>query len=230
MKKWMVWTLLVCMAVLPGFALADSSLRVQGSASVKVKPDTAILEVGFSGENEDSTVIQEQATDAINAITTAILGEGIPEDDISTAYLNTYPVYNYTDEGQTMRGYRVEHMLSVTVRDMDKAGSTLDAALKAGANAAGSIQYKSSEERKVYLQALALAVENATEKADALAIASGVWLGTLEEVNEITNGGSVMRYAEEADYAKSTGAGIGSTVMAGDLDISATVELVYKMR
>lgn len=231
MKKTLMILLVLCLAVMPVFALADSTLRVQGNASVSITPDTAVLRVGYAGENSDSSVAQQETADAVIAIVEAIKAHGVAEDDIATANLNTYPVYNYTDEGQTLRGYRVEHMLSVTVKDLDKTGDVLDAALKAGANQADSITYQSSREKEVYLQALALAVENASAKADALAIATGVWLGSLEQVNEISTSYGVARFAEAAKYDDAaSGDSIGSTLMTGDLEVSASVELVYEVR
>ena len=186
---------------------------------------------GKAGENSDSDEAKQETADDITAIVEAIKAQGLKEDDIDTANLNTYPVYNYTDVGQTLRGYRVEHMLSVTVNDLDKTGDILDAALKAGANQADSISYQSSREKEVYLQALAMAVDNASAKADALAIATGVWLGNLEQVNEISASYGVARFAESASYdTAATGKSIGSTLMTGDLEVAASVELVYGVR
>lgn len=230
MKKTLMIVLIAALAMMPMLALADSTLRVQGNASITVTPDTAILNVGYSGENSDSSVAQQQTADAITAIVDAVKALGVDEADIVTANLNTYPVYNYTEETQTLRGYRVEHMMAITVNDLDLVGDVLDAALKAGANQANSITYKSSREKEVYLQALALAVENATTKADALAIATGVWLGSLEEINEATSYGT-YRYADEAQFdGKATAGSLGGTLMTGDLEVAASVELVYETR
>lgn len=229
MKKFLIVTLVMALCLTPMLALADSALRVQGNATLTVAPDTAILSVGYSGESQDSKVAQQQTADAIAAVIEAVKAGGVEEADIVTASLNTYPVYNYLDDGQHLRGYRVDHMLSITVRDLDAVGSLLDAALSAGANQTNSIEYKSSREKDVYLQALALAVENAAAKADALAIATGVWLGSLTEINEVA-GYSTLRYAEEAKYDMAAGNSLGSTLMTGDLQVVATVELVYDIR
>lgn len=228
MKKTLTLVIVALLALSPVLALADNTMRVQGNASVTVTPDTAVLSVGYSGESGDSSVAQQETADAITAIIEAVRANGVEETDVVTAYLNTYPVYNYTDEAQTLRGYRVEHMLAVTVRNLDHVGAVLDAALQAGANQSNSISYKSSREKDVYLQALALAVENASAKADALAIATGVWLGKMTEINEITSS-AIYPFAAEAQYDKGAGS-LGGTLMAGDLEVSASVELVYETK
>lgn len=221
--------ILVALMLLPTAAMADSLLKVQGSATVTVPPDMAVLSVGVSNEDENSSTAQQRTADAITAVVDAIKKAGLSDEDIATSYLNTYPVYNYTDEGQSLRGFRVEHMLSVTVKDVEAVGAVLDAALAAGANDTRDIAYKTSRESAVYEQALALAVENASEKASALAIAAGVWLGSLDQINEVSNSVGIL-YAEKAMYDGAGGASLGSTLMAGNIDVTANVELVYEVR
>lgn len=229
MKKLITATLVLCMALLPVLALADSTLTARGNATLRVTPDIAILSVGYAGEDSDSSAAQQKTADAITAVVKALTALGIEDADIVTSYLNTYPVYNYTDEAQTLRGYRVEHMLAVTIRNLDIVGDALDASLRAGANQSNSIEYKSSLEKDVYLQALALAIENAAVKADAMAIATGVWLGGLEQINEATDYG-MYRYGNEAQYDGAEAKSLGGTLMTGDLEVTATVELVYEIR
>lgn len=229
MKKHVVFLMVLCMMCVPGFVLADSTLSAQGYATVSVEPDMAIINVGFVAEGTDSAIVQRDATEAINAIVDVLKAKDIAEEDIITAYLNTYPVFNYGDMGeQTLRGYRVEHSLAVTVRDITQVGAMLDEALEAGANDAGGVTYKSSTEAEAYQTALALAIENATTKADAMAIAAGVWLGGIDQINELSNT-SIYRYGAEAQYDMAAGS-IGSTLRTGNIEVSASVELIYEIR
>lgn len=235
MKKSMIAILVLLVISLPAFALGDgNTLRVSGTATLKVTPDSAILSVGYSGEHTDATAAHEEANEVTDAILQAVKALGIDESNISTGYVNTYPVYNYSDEGSQIRGYRVEHMLSIVVDDLDIVGDVLDAALAAGANQANNITFYSSKEHDVYLQALSLAVENAASKADILAIASGVWVGALEQVNELSsNYSNYSRYSMDVQYENAVAGvskSLGSSVIAGDLEVTASVELVYTIR
>ncbi|MDR0928160.1 MAG: SIMPL domain-containing protein [Oscillospiraceae bacterium] len=236
MKK-RIWILaLVCLLVcLPALSLAadGNTLRVSGSATVMVAPDEAVLNIGYSAENPDPAAAQKLAADVINAMIEAAKAQGIEAVDIKTQYLNFYPAYDYTESGQTLRGYHVEHMLAITVRDIEQIGTVMDALLAAGANESGGISYQSSRADTVYLEALAKAIEHAAAKADAMAIAAGVWLGALEQVNEISNSQAFAR--TEAMYDMAAGVALsksmlGDTLMTGDLEISASVELVYGIR
>ncbi|GHU84008.1 hypothetical protein FACS1894196_4750 [Clostridia bacterium] len=230
MKKLLVLVLVLCLVALPVMALADSTLRAQGVATVTAAPDKAVISVGYSCENVDVRTAQTNNANAITAIVDAVKALGVEEADIATLYVNIHPQYRYTDDTPTLRGYTVEHMLEITVKNLDLVGSVLDAALDAGANQTSGVTYGTTRENELYLQALGLAVENAVAKANALAVASGVWLGALEEVNE---GSSSSPY--DARYSlKSTQAvmdsSIGSTLRSGDISVVASVELVYGIR
>ncbi len=229
MKKVIVALLAACLAIVPAFAMAAGALKVQGSATVTVAPDKAIVSVGYSGEQTDSAVAQKQAADVVAAVVAAVTALGIEEDKITTSYLNMYPTYNYLENASQLRGYMVEHVLAITVSDITQVGTVLDTALKAGANQTNGITYASSREKEIYLQALALAVENAVSKADALAIASGVWLGGLSEINEVSSA-SFSPYARYGAAEMAADASLGDSLRTGDLKIEAMVELIYETR
>lgn len=235
-RKIGVVALILCLALVPAFALAEAtSLRVTGSATLTVEPDLAEIAIGFSGEDADSAAIQAETGRVIEAVVKAVTALDIAEEDIMTSYVNTYPVYNYLEDGQHLRGYRVEHMLSIVVRDLEVVGDVMDAAFAAGANYANGITYSSSLEKDVYLQALAIAVENAAAKADAMAIASGVWLGSVQEINEQSmSSAPITKYDSFRDTAVMdagvTASSLGGSVMTGSLKVTAMVELVYAIR
>jgi len=229
MKKIALAILILCLAASPVFALADT-LRAEGTAMLAVVPDRAVLSVGFAAENSELSVSQRQVAAVVAALIEAAKEQGVEENNIATASLNIYPMYNYTESGSQLRGHRVEHMLDITVTDLDTVGDVLDAMLAAGANQASGITFASSQAQDVYLQALGLAVENAAAKAAALAIAAGVWLGGMEEINEITSGAFMYGQYAEAKYAAGANGSLGSTVMAGELNVTATVELVFEIR
>lgn len=232
MKKFVLLTLMLCLAIGPALALADGTLRAEGTSTLSVEPDQALLSVGCAMEHAESSVAQQRTADALAAVIDAVKALGIEESDIATSSFNIYPTYNYNDPEPTVRGYRVEHMLSIVVKDLDtmRVGDVMDAALKAGANQAYGINFFSSKEKEVYLQALTQAVTIAAAKADALAIASGLWLGALEQVNELSPMGyyPMSVYSERAE--DQAAGSIGNTIMKGELKVTATVELVYAVR
>lgn len=232
MKKTLLVALSVLMLCLPVFALADSTLSVRGNATVAIEPDSAVLNIGYACQNADPSIAQAETAEHIQAILDVARALGVEDKDIATSQLNIHPVNSYANDAPELVGYRVEHMLSITIHDLTKVGEALDAILATGANQSYGISYTSSKASEVYLQALKLAIASGEAKADAMAIAAGVWLGALEEINEQSDyayiNSASMRSAYDA-AAQAEGS-MGDTLMTGMIEISAAVELVYTIK
>ena len=74
------------------------------------------------------------------------------------------------------------HSLSVSVREVSRAGAVIDAALAAGASEVSDVTFHPADEAKAKNQALAAAVSSARGHAEAIAAAAGGRLGELIEI------------------------------------------------
>lgn len=234
MKRFTILIMLLLVAI-PAFGLAeDNTLQVEGAAVITVQPDRAILNIGYTGENADSTTAQKHAADAIGSVIQAVKAFGIEEEDIQTTSIRTYPVYVDRLLSTKVASYRVEHMLSITLNDLSLVGDVLDVALQAGANVANNISYTASNEDEIYLQALTQAVKKAMAKAEAMAVAAGVWIGQPVQIYESSYyRPQYSRQSLETSVMmdkSDTSAAFGGTVMTSDLEITATVNIVYSIR
>lgn len=226
MKKVLALLLLAAL-LLPGFAMADEgSLTVIGTASVAVQPDMARVSVGV--ESKAATVEEASAANAltVNAVIKALQAAGVAQDDLSTENYYVGMEYNYSSFGDPeVKGYNVSNTLNVIIRDMDKIGAVIDAAIAAGANQVYGVTFLSTQEKDAHDEALALAVQEGMRKASLLAMAAGRQLGTLEAMEE---SGSYS-YASNATYdAKALSA--GTSIMVEDLSVSATVIMTYELK
>ena len=226
MKKVLALLLLAAL-LLPGFAMADEgSLTVIGTASVAVQPDMARVSVGV--ESKAATVEEASAANAltVNAVIEALQAAGVAQDDLSTENYYVGMEYNYSSFGDPeVKGYNVSNTLNVIIRDMDKIGAVIDAAIAAGANQVYGVTFLSTQEKDAHDEALALAVQEGMRKASLLAMAAGRQLGTLEAMEE---SGSYS-YASNATYdAKALSA--GTSIMVEDLSVSATVIMTYELK
>lgn len=209
-------------------ALADDSddrfLVVQGSASVGVQADYAVLSIGVqtSGINVDSAQLANAAT--MNAVIDAIKGCGVQDADVVTSSFNIYDTTSWNENEKT--AYRVENILSVTIRALDKAGKIIDAATQAGANILNGISFNSTERNEAYKKALKRAVDDAQEKADVLASACGKKLGRLVKIE---TGSDYYSYAGANNYYKMdvAAAAAETSIISGDISVSANVTLTY---
>lgn len=165
---------------------------------------------------------QQKNSETMNALLTALYEAGIAEKDVVTASFNIFSGLDYVGT-EEKPFYSVEHMLSVTVRDLEKIGLMLDTAIEAGANQTYGISFGSDRENEAYQQALAKAVADAAAKAEVLARAAGKTLGELTVIdasrNDYYTPSNFMNAREDA--AK------GTAIVAGDVSVSASVVLIY---
>ncbi len=201
----------------------DHYLVITGSASVSVEADYAVLSIGVqtSGTNVDSAQLENAAT--MNVVLEAIKGCGVQDDDVVTSSFNIYDTTSWNENEET--AYRVENLLSVRIRGLDKAGKIIDKATQAGANILNGISFYSSACNEAYKKALTRAVEDAQDKATVLVTACGKKLGKLVKIetgSDYSNAGVNNRYAMETEAASAD-----TSIISGDISVSASVTLTY---
>ena len=97
---------------------------------------------------------------------------GVEPKDIATDWYVIEPIYEDYDS-LYIKGYRINNMVAITLRDVSKTSQVIAAALDAGANQVVNVDLYTSELRKYRDQARDLAMKAAAEKAQALASAAG---------------------------------------------------------
>lgn len=232
LKKLVITLVLLTLCIaLPALALADGAeLTVRGTAVVSVNPDFATLTLGYYAENKDLMTAQADTAKTVDAIIAAVTELGVEKQDIVTSSFSIGPVYNYNTEPSTITGYRVENMLTITVKDIQQVAAVMNAALGAGANQSYGISFDSTERGEAYRQALKEAIAVAKLKAEAMAEASGLPLGSLKELNEVQDYyyapspmANVRMESASADKA------LGDTIMSGALQVTAQVEMQFEL-
>ncbi|MFZ5969210.1 MAG: SIMPL domain-containing protein [Bacillota bacterium] len=144
---------------------SDGRLKVEGVGSVQVQPDIAVVVLGVITENKELQAAQEENAQKTTEVIDTLKNIGISSRDIQTQSYQIFPQYDYVEGKQIFRGYRVEHTLKVTIRDMDETGEIIDAAVRSGANVVNNITFTVSDPAKYYQQALSKAIDDAVSKA-----------------------------------------------------------------
>jgi len=224
----------VAVAMLAGLAVAEEKtpskfVRVTGTSEVKVIPDRAVIEVGVEKQDPSASVAKHAEDAAARRILAALRSNGIDEKDIQTTYLWLQPRSSYTKK-ERIYYFVASQTLTVTVRDISKLDTLLEAMVRAGGNRIDSITYETSDMRKYRDQARELAVRAAREKAEALAKALGQDIGRAQQIEEADlsyrYGGLMANTAFEYEApAKSR----GPSLAAGQKTISASVTVQFEL-
>jgi uncharacterized protein YggE len=204
------------------------NLSVSGIGVVYLTPDIAYINVGVNTQRENASEAVNVNKEQTTAVIQAIKDFGVDAKDIRTTNFSIWSNPQYDEFGQVKgTNYSVDNTVNVTIRDLDKLGDLLDAAIQAGANSIYSIQFDVEDKTEANKQARLLAVENAKTQALELAGAAGV---ELEEIQSIS-------YFESSPmpYFEGKGGGGGSAesavpIQPVQLAISVSVNMVYGIK
>ncbi|MDM5318070.1 SIMPL domain-containing protein [Fictibacillus sp. b24] len=200
-------------------------MTVTGEGTVSATPDQAIITIGVINEGQNLSAAQKENADKTAAVIQGMLSLGISQSDIQTSSYRIDPQYNYENGQQIFRGYRVEHQLQVTVKDIRKTGQVIDTAVASGANSVSSIQFTVSNPDAFYNQALTLAIQNAQQKAITMARTLGV---TLQPVPVVVQEISQQLPPRPIPFQAAMLAQSAETpIQPGENRITATVKVEY---
>ena len=201
-------------------------LKVEGTGNIKVQPNMAVAVLGVVTENKQLKLSQEENTTRMNAVLRILSIKGITKEDIQTQSYNVTPQYDFIEGKQIFRGYRVEHILEIIIRDMTKIGEIIDDAVQNGANQVNSVKISITNPSVYYQQALNAAVDDALAKARTFE-------GKLNiEVTQVPVQIVEMGYESGMPIVPLMYEAVGpaTPIQAGQIKISARIEAVFAYR
>ena len=164
-------------------------IMVNGEGVSTLAPDMAVLTLTVMREAPTARTALTDSSKAMSDVIAAMKAFGIASRDLQTAGLSIQPQYTYpkpNTQGETRKltGYVVRNTLTVRVRDMQKVGDVLDKSVSLGVNEGGGITFANDDPSEALTQARKSAVVIAKDKAQTLASAAGVKLGTVLNISE----------------------------------------------
>lgn len=208
------------------------TLLVAATSTVTANPDQARISMAVVSCDSNLGKAQKSNNSKTEKLISAIKNTGISEENIETVNYGIYPQYNYREDDSTPEiiGYRVRNEIQLIVKKIDKLGYILDTAVKAGANNINYIRFEKANTDAEENRALAQAVQRAHSKAVAIANAAGMSLGNIISVNE----GGINTYMPRnpLSFAENDAKAAGSSVPInpGDLEISASISIMYELK
>ena len=159
------------------------SIQVSGTAVVNVTPDRVLIQLGVQSNGITPQKVESANSTTINRVILALKAQGIEGKDIVTDWYVIEPIYE--DYGSLyIKGYRINNIVAITLRDISKVNKVIIAALNAGANQVVNVEFYLSNLRKYRDQAREMAMKAAQEKAQDLAFAAGAETGCVMNINE----------------------------------------------
>lgn len=209
-----------------------AGLSVNGRGQVVLPPDVAYVTIGVHTEATDVSQAVQANADQVAAVMAALADAGVAPEDMQTSNFSVYTMDNYDPATGLISGkrYSVDNTVNVTARDLANLGQLLDSAISAGANSIWGVTFDLENKDSSLAQARDMAVEDAKAEAQALASATGVSLGDIVSVSYTDTG----YYNYYPYYGLGGGgggdAGAATSIVPGQITISAEVYITYAIQ
>lgn len=213
-------------------AAQPHTMSVNGSAQVMLSPDIAYISIGVHTEAPEATAAVSNNNNLSKAVMDALAAQGIEAKDIRTTNFNIYPMDQYNPNTGEKIGsvFSVDNTVHVTMRDLTKIGTTLDAAIAAGANSIYGISFDVENKEPALAEARAKAVENARTQAEQLAQAAGVTLGDISSISYYNYAPSPVYYDNKGMGGAEYPAAASVPISGGQLTITVDVNVSYEIK
>jgi len=225
---------LACAVVATAFAQQPpplSSIRVSGDAKVTAQPDRVQVDIGVSTRAPSSQEAAAHNARQVQAVLDAVRKATGPAAVLKTISYSLNPNYDYHVSGgePTINGYSAANVVQVTLDDLDRIGSVIDAAARAGANHVQGIRFTLRDQDAVRAQALREAVTRARAQAEVLAGALGLKVVRVLAVEENSPRLTPLYSHPVARAAGLSASAVPTPVEAGALEVTADVTLTVEV-
>lgn len=204
-------------------------LSVNAEGKVAGRPDMATANLGVVTEGATAAAAMQANAQRMNALIAALRRAGVAERDIQTSNLSVSPQYVYEErQPPRLTGYQASNTVTAKIRNLDRTGATLDAAVNAGGNTLNGVFFSYQNPDAVLDQARTAAIADARRRADLYARAAGL---RVHRIISISEGAPMMPPVPMPMMARMAADGAASTpVQPGEIETSVSVGVVFELR
>jgi hypothetical protein len=205
---------------------SSATISVTGSGTVTGTPNTMNFQIGVQSIAPSAAAALDANNVKMKALEASLLKNGVTKKNLQTS---GFDIYQNTNNSGTVTGYTAEDDLNVTMHNLTKAGTAIDAAAHVVGNGIqlSGVTFSISNQSHYLAQARARAMKNALTEATQVAQGGHTTVGSIVRVTDQENTGStgpVFPYAEVAAKAAS-----GVPIQRGTQTVSVQVSVVYAL-
>lgn len=218
---------------------ATNVISVTGQGKIERSPDTAKIAFSVRVEKKDLKAGQDEVSGKIDAIKKDLIAAGIEEKYIKTDSYTSYPQYDYPrcysgicpTSNPTLRGYEVNHSITVSIKDLTKVDVVLGILAEGGVTDMNGPNFGFEDDKAIAREARDLAITDAKAEADKLAKSLGVRIVRIVSFSENGGGYPVPMYALDSAMNQESKAGMTTPVIpVGVNKVESNVTIVYEIR
>lgn len=214
---------------------AARMITVLGEAQDQVAPDRAVMSVSLISKDQELNKAK-QDNDALVGKLVGITQEyKIPKEKVMTSNVYIAPEYSYNNNKRQFIGYTVSRSLRITIDDISIHERLLASLVDAKIDQVNGVDFTLADPEAHAKTVRLRALENAKEKAQALAAAAG---GKLGKALNITTGSALslspvpyppQPMAMKAEgFSRSSNSSVAAS-LPGMITVSKTVVVTYEL-
>lgn len=155
------------------------SVSVTGDAQQDVAPDTAVLALTLYTRDKVLDEAKKTNDQQVEKLMKVVGEFKIAKEKVTTSNVFITPEYNYNKQNkQTLEGYTVNRSIRVELVDLSVQERFLSALVSANIDQVNGVEFKLAEPEKYAAELRKKAFEDAKAKANAMAEAAGMKLGS----------------------------------------------------
>ena len=205
-------------------------VMVAGDSIVQAQPDTAIVTISVVTQARRAIDAQQENATKTDAVVRALKAAAGAGAEVKTSGYSLQPQRVYREnQPPTITGFEARNSVTVTLNELDRLGSVIDASAQAGSNDISGIAFTLRQDRQARDRALSEATKEAVSKANVIAQALG---GRVVRIVEVQEEGFQQRppqplYAPEVMMAKRDS--VATPIEIGSLDITSRVQVIAEV-
>lgn len=213
--------------------LPASTITVTGDAKSEQKSETATYFVTVSAGNDDKQTAINEVNTKMNDILAKVKAFGVPDTDIKTQQVSIYEslemeILTYPAPPRVAGKWQASNSLEVKLSDASKATAFTDLLNSTGATSVSGPNFGLTDVNESSDKLLEEAINDARQKAEKIAKASGRRLGKVITVSEAGYTGPIYPMAMEA---KGRGGDVVATpIEPGTQEVYKSVTVVFELR
>jgi uncharacterized protein YggE len=210
-------------------SLVPPGILTTGDATVRVKPDAAIVTVGAVAQGATAEAVQSLLAERVGRVLERAKVLAIEDKDTKTVTYRIEPQYAY-EQGKAPRlvGFQGNQQIALTLHGTDGVGKALDTLVQDDGATTATVAFTLLDSKAAQAAAREQAIQDARAKAQAMARTAGVALGKVVSVNDIGTPATVDAF-KMAIPAPSAFATMATQVPSGQLDVVVRVQVQFEI-
>ena len=173
---------------LPG--IQDStipSVTVQGQGSMTMPPDQATIRFSISDKGRNLDLIKNNVGNITSRFLEFTDNLGINKKNLRTTNINIFPEYTYIPKTgkRIFDGYKINRNITVNLENLTLLGQLIEGAINLGVNNINPPMFSTKNASEVNIKLHTLAMEDAKNKAIALATSVNATIGRAIDVSAV---------------------------------------------